>query len=96
MNNSAESSMLERNLKEYRFSIIKRCIDEADTMHLLEIGCPPDEYDIESKAICELVSRDSSIEQIAQIIAEVFNRYFDMKFESTAFLATAKHIKESK
>ena len=76
-----------------KFFIIKKFIDQMDYYNLLENGAPADEFDIESKEISEKVRDDHSLQDIANIIADVFNKHFDEDNEITAFLPVAEQIK---
>jgi hypothetical protein len=56
---------------------VKKCVDEWDPYCLLRIGCPEDEFDIESSMITEMISNDSTFEDINQIVSDVFSRQFE-------------------
>ena len=75
-----------------RFHIVKKYIDQMDYYGLLASGAPSDEFDIESKEISARISDDRSAQDIAEIIASVFNEYFDEHDDATVFLAVAKQI----
>jgi hypothetical protein len=59
------------------FEIVKKTIDKWDPYGLLEINCPEDEYDCESKEIAEKINNKNSIYEIAEIISKVFTNAFD-------------------
>ncbi len=75
------------------FHIIKKYVDQMDYYDLLANGAPSDEFDVESKEICARVRCEHSVREIAEIIASVFNEYFNEHSESTEFFAVAELIK---
>ena len=75
------------------FHIIKKYIDQMDYYDLLSSGAPSDEFDIESREISTRVSGKHSLREIAEIIASVFNEYFDDCGDATVFLCVAEQIK---
>ena len=77
-----------------RFHIVKKYIDQMDYYGLLASCAPSDEFDIESKEISARISDDHSAQDIAEIIAAVFNEYFDKHDDATVFLAVAKQIEK--
>ncbi len=66
-----------------KYLIMKKHIDEMDYHSLLSVGAPNDEFDTESQAISDKITYVQSARDIAQIIADVFNR---------SFIATIKKI----
>lgn len=54
-----------------RYCIVKKYIDKYDFDGLLEMGAPEDEYDVESQRIAEMITEDSSVDQIANAISVV-------------------------
>ena len=76
-----------------RFRIIKKYIDQMDYYALLAGGAPSDEFDIESREISARIRDDHSAQDIAQIIASVFHKYFGAHDDATAFFAIAEQIK---
>ena len=75
------------------FYIVKKYIDQMDYYDLLASGAPSDEFDIESKEISARIRYDHSVQEIAAIIALVFNEYFDEHDDATVFLTVAEQIK---
>jgi hypothetical protein len=59
------------------FETIKKSIDKWDPYELLEIYCPDDEYDTESKEIANRIKLEKSIYEIANIISKVFTNSFN-------------------
>ncbi len=45
-----------------KYEIIKKYIDEFDFLGLLEMGCPKDEFDHESKMLLRRISVNDSAE----------------------------------
>ena len=76
-----------------KFLVVKKYIDQMDYYDLLASGVPSDEFDIESKEIGARVSCEHSVQEIAKIIAAVFNEYFDEHDDATVFLPVAEQIK---
>ena len=62
--------------KKSPYQIVKQAIDEFDVYGLLEQGAPKDEFEEEALLITERISQNDSIQQIASVIAEVFNKEF--------------------
>ena len=77
-----------------RFHVVKKYIDQMDYYGLLASDAPSDEFDIESKEISARISNDHSVQDIAGIIASVFNECFDEHDDATVFLAVAKQIEK--
>jgi len=75
-----------------KFSIIKKHIDKMDRYGLLTSDAPADEYDIESKIIAAAITESSTIQEIASIIAEVFNRQFSDNQQPYLFMGCAEKI----
>ena len=76
-----------------KFLVVKKYIDQMDYYALLASGAPSDEFDIESREISARIRDDHSAQDIAEIIALVFNEYFDEHDDATAFLSVAEQIK---
>ena len=76
-----------------KFLVVKKYIDQADYYALLASGAPSDEFDIESKEISTRVRYEHSVQEVAEIIASVFNAYFDEHDDATEFLSVAEQIK---
>ena len=76
------------------FAIVKKHIDKLDYYALLAGGAPADEFDLESLEISKAVPADSSVLEIAEIIAQVFEKNFDEAAPVNSFMQTAFNIKE--
>lgn len=72
---------------------MKRAIDNADPYGLLACHAPPDEYDIETKEIAEIISENNSAGEIAETVAKVFSRTFNAKFSADEFIEAAGEIR---
>ena len=59
------------------YHIVKKTIDNWDPYGLLEIHCPEDEYDHESKGIAEKICMKNSVYEIANIISKIFSDSFN-------------------
>ena len=59
-----------------KYLVVKKYMDEYDYESLLELGAPDDEYDIESRVISCLITKDNSVEEIAEVIARVMKHFF--------------------
>ena len=82
------------------YSIVKKYIDEYDFDDLLGIGAPPDEYDWESQKISTLITNESSIDEIASVIASVMKASLGhlMKVDvnkAESFMEIAEKIKNN-
>lgn len=73
------------------FQIVKKAIDEFNLYGLLH-HAPSNEFDIESKKIAEQININSTVEEIAEIIARVFSKAFNEEFKVKEFMATAEKI----
>lgn len=81
------------NIGDKMFSTVKKAIDKHDPYGLLATHAPPDEYDSESLEITSLINGNSSIDEIATIISDVFKRSFDEDFPKEIFIESAQEIK---
>ena len=57
-------------------------------------AAPADEFDLESLEISKAIHADSSVLEIAEIIAQVFEKNFDEAAPVNSFMQTAFNIKE--
>jgi hypothetical protein len=57
--------------------LIKRAIDKADPIHLLEIGAPDDEYESEIREVTSRVRKCTNLEEVQTLLHEVFVKWFD-------------------
>lgn len=76
-----------------KYSIIKKYIDEYDYYSLLECGAPHDEFDSYSCEFAEIIQEDSTIEEIANIIANRMDKAFGNEVSAEKFIKTARKIK---
>lgn len=60
---------------------------------LLASGAPDNEFDIELKEISRRIDLDKSTDDIAKIIADVFNFRFGEKDDAEVFLSVSEKIK---
>lgn len=74
------------------FKIVKKYIDDYDYYGLLRDGAPDDEFVSESLRISDRISEDSSIEQIAATIADVFHIAFGNDEEPNHYIPVAQKI----
>lgn len=75
-----------------KYLIVKKYIDEMDYGGLLSMGAPDNEFDVESLEISGRISNARNEQDIAQIIADVFNREFDHTDAAERFLDCAGKI----
>ncbi len=75
-----------------KYLIIKKYIDEMDYLNLLASHAPDDEFDEESKEITSKISNSSTIQEIALMITEVFNKHFHDNRQPNIFMNCAKKI----
>ncbi len=57
--------------------IVKKAVDQADPIALLEIGCPDDEYDPEIRRILDYVMDCSDTNSLSERIYQTFVQMFD-------------------
>lgn len=76
-----------------KFLVVKKYIDQMDYYALLASGAPSDEFDMESNEISARIRYEYSAQDIAEIIASVFNEYFDEHDDTTVFMPVAEQIK---
>lgn len=76
------------------FLIVKKYIDLMDCYALLAGGAPNDEFDSESKEISKKIHSDQSVQELADIISQVFNASFNEHDAPTMFLSVAEQIKK--
>lgn len=75
-----------------KYRIVKKYIDEYDYYALLRDGAPDDEFASESLRISDCISEDSTIEQIATTIADVFHLAFGNEEHPEHYLPVAQKI----
>lgn len=75
-------------------NIIKKHIDSIDYYSLLSGGAPNDEFDDESRTIAGLISTKSTAEDIANIIANVFEKAFGNTENAKDYLDIATKIRD--
>ena len=61
-------------------------------LSLLAGGAPSDEFNSESQEICDKITYAHTEQDIASVIAEVFNRTFNHKNETAYFINCARKI----
>ncbi len=75
-----------------KYSIVKKHVDAMDYYSLLLNGAPDDEFDSESWEISDKISCGQTEEDIAGIIADVFNRTFQQENTADCFRDCARKI----
>lgn len=76
------------------FELVKRAIDEFNRYELLP-EAPIDEFDSESRKIAGRITVNTTVEDIAQVICDVFSKAFNEKFSVKDFTTTAEKIYKS-
>ncbi|MDE7302390.1 MAG: hypothetical protein K2N60_03615 [Oscillospiraceae bacterium] len=76
-----------------KLTIVKKYIDKHDYYSLLKHGAPDNEYLSEAVEISDLISSDSSAEQIAEVIASVMQKYFGNNIKPEQYSEFAQEIK---
>ncbi|WP_022755198.1 hypothetical protein [Butyrivibrio fibrisolvens] len=74
------------------YEVVKKNIDKLDCYHLLEVGAPNEEFDIEINDICEQITPGSSTEEIAGIIVAVFKHWFSIEYSKDSLMIMSKEI----
>lgn len=77
------------------FTIVKKYIDEYDYYCLLREGAPEDEFASEALRMSDCISEDSTVEQIAAIIADVFPRNGRIEVKAFHKMFTSKCVLQS-
>lgn len=73
--------------------IVKKVIDEFDPYAFMpRFDGPYDEYDPESNCIAGKIEHGMSVDEIAEIIEEVFIFFFDSTFDSKVYWRPANQI----
>ena len=75
-----------------KFIIVKKHIDEIDHYSLLASNAPCDEFDSESRKICDKITCDYTVQEIASVIAEIFSRSFGEDYDIGIFIDCARKI----
>lgn len=75
-----------------KIKIIKKYVDEYDYYGLLRDGSPDDEFISEALRISDRISEDSTIEQIAAIIADVFHLAFGNEEDPDHYMPVAQKM----
>ena len=66
-----------QSMNSQLFGLIKHAIDQADPIHLLEIGAPDDEYEPEIREIASRIGEGTNLEKVQLLLQEVFAKWFD-------------------
>lgn len=84
-------------LEELR-CIVRRTVNEADPVHLLEMGAPEDEYEAEvDQIVREIIHKGPVIDGVEMVllIQEVFDRWFypgKVSWEQSLAMAQGIHL----
>jgi hypothetical protein len=76
------------------YRIVKKAIDEMDYMSLLTEGAPEDEFKLEIIKLCNELSSDDSVDEISQLLANIFNQAFSANDTPEVFKVCASKIWE--
>ncbi|MGH8064259.1 MAG: hypothetical protein ACRERE_03270 [Candidatus Entotheonellia bacterium] len=71
------------------YVLTKRAIDRADPIHLLKIGAPDDEYELEIREIVSRVGECMNLEDMQRLLHEVFTKWFDERIAGSKELYRA-------
>lgn len=75
------------------YMLVKKVIDEFDLYALFPgIDAPYSEYDLESRSIAEKIQYGMSDTDIAVVIKDVFDYYFDAQDNVSVYMEPAKQI----
>ena len=75
------------------YHTVKKVIDGLDLYGFFKMGAPSDEYDSESREISLRINVDSSADEIAFIISDVFTKSFSQDWPPECFIEGARKIK---
>ncbi len=86
--------MQQRTVEEMNdlYPIVKKYIDKYDYYGLLADGAPRDEFETEAEMISRQIDQDSSVEEIASVMAAVMESTFFNKEKPESFMETAELI----
>lgn len=81
-------------LRDYRFKIVKKYVDEMNVYSLLggTEGAPKDEFDMESSRIAERIYKGINENEVASIICNVFKESFGLETPVTSYIKCAEKI----
>ena len=74
-------------------AIIKKYIDKKDYMNVFDFDGPSNEYDIEINSIRQLITKESTVGEIASAIRNTFLYYFEEKLDVKDVYETSLRIK---
>ena len=75
------------------FNIVKSSIDDWNP-YLLLLHAPSDEFDCESSSVSGRIKENSSVDEVAAIVSEVFSEAFEPEgFQKENCLGVAEKIK---
>ena len=78
-------------MKNYVNEISKVMFD-YDIEGLADLGCPKDEYDSEAKMVFENINVDMTIEEVADVCAQVYDINFLWNHSAEQFIEMAEEI----
>jgi hypothetical protein len=70
---------------------LKYVIDEWDPIKMFP-SAPSDEYDIKTNKIYRFISENTTVEELASIIQNVFSRFFNEPFDYERCMIVAQKI----
>ena len=71
------------------YVLTNRAIDQADPIHLLKIGAPDDEYELEIREIVSRVEECTNLEDMQRLLHAVFTQWFDERIAGSKELYRA-------
>ena len=75
------------------YRLVKKVIDTFDMYNLFPgIDAPYSEYDLESRHIADKIQYGMTVTDIAAVIKDVFNYYFDAQDDVSVYMEPAKQI----
>ena len=77
-----------------KFDIVKKHVDNYDFMGLIGDVGSLDEFDEESRLICEAIQDTDNVIDFAKKICEIFNSRFDRNDSHDEYIGVAMRIKE--
>lgn len=73
------------------YTKLKSVIDEWDPINLFP-SAPSNEYDIETDEIYRLISENTTVEELASIIQNVFSSFFNEPFNYERCMIVARKV----
>ncbi len=82
-------------MRDTKFQVIKKYIDEFDYYSLLAHGAPSDEFDSYTQILTDKITEEYTIEDIAMLMAETMDKAFENEIKPEKYIDTAGKIRDA-